>query len=240
MHFYPTGQFSFFQQLQPLVPEIVREGRKVLQNMEWMAFAQPGLFRNDPLLQQGSRARFMLTLAGYPLLANQRRCPSASSALLQVPGLVSAGYYLLGPNSHIKPHHGAREQFLRVHLGVVIPAGCAIRVEQETRPWVEGEFLVFDDAYEHEAWNQSSSYRCVFHFDFFHGVAEEEQAGRLQDLGRRVVEAAPHYHAQFLAAEVQAPEEQLQSMRATSQSISPAGLTALKNSIDGYGLYLGY
>lgn len=35
----------------------------------------------------------------------------------------------------------------------------------ETRPWREGEVVVFDDSIEHEAWNLSTELRAVLIFD---------------------------------------------------------------------------
>lgn len=39
---------------------------------------------------------------------------------------------------------------LRIHMGVVVPPGCRIRVADEWHTWREGECLVFDESFEHE------------------------------------------------------------------------------------------
>ena len=44
---------------------------------------------------------------------------------------------------------------------------CALRVGNETRPWREGELVVFDDSIEHEAWNLSKKLRVVLLFDIW-------------------------------------------------------------------------
>ena len=36
----------------------------------------------------------------------------------------------------------------------------------ETRHWREGEVLIFDDAYDHEAWNDTDQVRVVLFLDF--------------------------------------------------------------------------
>ena len=56
---------------------------------------------------------------------------------------------------------------LRCHLPLIVPAGnkCAIRVGDETREWKEGELMIFDDSFEHEAWNRSDEMRVVLMFD---------------------------------------------------------------------------
>jgi aspartyl/asparaginyl beta-hydroxylase (cupin superfamily) len=50
---------------------------------------------------------------------------------------------------------------LRAHLGLVIPKDCNIRVGEETHTWEEGKMLIFDDSYDHEAWNDSDEDRFV-------------------------------------------------------------------------------
>ena len=58
---------------------------------------------------------------------------------------------------------------LRLHLGLIVPEPhdqLGIRVETDVRHWEEGRVLIFDDAYEHEAWNRSDRVRVVLFVDF--------------------------------------------------------------------------
>jgi hypothetical protein len=67
------------------------------------------------------------------------------------------------------PHRGYEGYagyVLRLHLGLEIPDECGLRVDGETRTWREGECLVFDDSFEHEAWNGSRLPRTVLLIDF--------------------------------------------------------------------------
>jgi beta-hydroxylase len=41
-----------------------------------------------------------------------------------------------------------------------------IRVGNEICHWDEGRALIFDDAYDHEAWNESNKLRVVLFVDF--------------------------------------------------------------------------
>ena len=70
------------------------------------------------------------------------------------------------PGTHIAPHSGWAENEFRLHLGLVVPDRCRLRVANETRPWQEGKCLIFDDTVEHEAWNDSSSIRGNLMVDF--------------------------------------------------------------------------
>jgi len=80
--------------------------------------------------------------------------------LRAVPGLTTAFFSILGPGKHLPPHHGPYRGVLRHHLAVIIPepaSSCGIRVGSQVRHWQQGRSLVFDDTYEHEAWNDTDT-----------------------------------------------------------------------------------
>jgi aspartate beta-hydroxylase len=73
------------------------------------------------------------------------------------------------PGTHIHAHRGPTNLRLRCHLGIAIPDGeCALRVADETRRWREGGCLLFDDSFEHEAWNHTGEDRIVLIVDLWH------------------------------------------------------------------------
>ncbi|KAH8063732.1 peptide-aspartate beta-dioxygenase [Aureococcus anophagefferens] len=80
----------------------------------------------------------------------------------------SAYFSLLAPRTHIKRHCGPTNARLRLHLGLVVPDGCSIRVGDEVRTWVEGRCLLFDDSFEHEVWNDADEERLVLIVDVWH------------------------------------------------------------------------
>jgi aspartate beta-hydroxylase len=43
----------------------------------------------------------------------------------------------------------------------------------EVHAWIEGRTVVFDDTYEHEAWNRSDSTRVVLIFDLWNPYLTE-------------------------------------------------------------------
>lgn len=65
---------------------------------------------------------------------------------------------------------------LRCHLGIdPPPAGRGIKVGNIERTWEVGHSIVFDDSFEHEAWNSSSRRRVVLIIDFWHpGLSDDE------------------------------------------------------------------
>ena len=108
---------------------------------------------------------FTFRFFGIRHLRNSRLCHQSASVLNQIPGLISADFSYLPAQTKILPHVGFTKMVLRVHLGLIIPENCGIRVGDEERNWKEGQLLIFDDSFEHEAWNNSNSDRFVLMLD---------------------------------------------------------------------------
>jgi aspartyl/asparaginyl beta-hydroxylase (cupin superfamily) len=115
---------------------------------------------------------------------NARRCPRTMAALGKVP-LSDIGsrtpavlFSRLEPGAHIPPHCGMLNCRLICHLPLVVPEGCWFRVGNETRKWQEGELLIFDDSFEHEAMNPSGELRIILLFDVWRPeiTGEEREA----------------------------------------------------------------
>jgi aspartyl/asparaginyl beta-hydroxylase (cupin superfamily) len=84
---------------------------------------------------------------------------------------------LLKPGTHIQPHHGLLNTRLICHIPLIVPHNCAIRVGNETRSWREGEALIFDDSFEHEAWNKSNETRVILLFEIWRPeISPDERA----------------------------------------------------------------
>jgi aspartyl/asparaginyl beta-hydroxylase (cupin superfamily) len=98
----------------------------------------------------------------------------AYGAIRTLAGLAYASRMRAG--THIQAHRGPTNLRVRCHLGILIPEGdCAIRVGDETRHWQEGRCLVFDDHFEHKAWNRTREDRIVLIVDLWHpGLASTE------------------------------------------------------------------
>ncbi|CAH6777311.1 Asph [Phodopus roborovskii] len=85
-------------------------------------------------------------------------------------------YSIMHPGTHVWPHTGPTNCRLRMHLGLVIPKeGCKIRCANETRTWEEGKVLIFDDSFEHEVWQDASSFRLIFIVDVWHPELTPQQ-----------------------------------------------------------------
>ena len=110
-------------------------------------------------------------LCGYGIKSEEaiRQCPQTWRILQKIPGMKSAMFSIFEPGKHLPPHRGPYNGVLRFHLGLIVPDEpdkIAIRVADTLCHWQEGKALIFDDAYEHEAWNHSDKVRVVLFVDF--------------------------------------------------------------------------
>jgi aspartate beta-hydroxylase len=85
--------------------------------------------------------------------------------------------------THIAAHRGPTNLRLRCHFAIKVPDGdCAIRVGTETRGWEEGRCLVFNDFFEHEAWNHTHQERIVLIIDLWHPALSATEVSLLEGL----------------------------------------------------------
>jgi aspartyl/asparaginyl beta-hydroxylase (cupin superfamily) len=131
--------------------------------------AQQGHFHKEVNNEGKWNVFYLQTLGPRTAKAAKLLCPITTSLLASIPdGIGRAWFSALLPDGYIKPHFGNTNTRLRLHLGLIVPPGCSIRVDKEERPWANGEFLLLDDSYEHEVWNRSTSTRWILLMDLWH------------------------------------------------------------------------
>ena len=115
---------------------------------------------------------------------NCASCPVTDRALQALPlgHLQEHGpevlFSVFTPGTHLLPHRGVTNTRVVAHLPLIVPADCALNVGGELHVWQPGKVVVFDDTYEHEAWNRSQQIRVVLIFDVWHpALTEAERAG---------------------------------------------------------------
>jgi aspartyl/asparaginyl beta-hydroxylase (cupin superfamily) len=112
---------------------------------------------------------FLLAAYGFRSANNIKQCPETWRICQKIPGLITVMFSIMEPGKHLPPHRGPYNGVLRLHLGLIVPEPreqLGIRVEKDIYRWREGEAVIFDDAYEHEAWNHTSQTRVVLFVDF--------------------------------------------------------------------------
>ena len=123
--------------------------------------------------------------------ANHARCPRTSALLesielcriaRQAPEIC---FSLIRPQSSILPHHGVTNIRLVFHLPLIVPSDCALSVGGIEHRWREGEPILFDDTFQHEAWNRSDQPRLILLMDCWNPHLTEVE----KEAVRHVVEA---------------------------------------------------
>jgi aspartate beta-hydroxylase len=174
--FFERSEFSWVDGLEARTAEIREELKGLLAD----AATFTPYVQSDPSLPPSvygdlsdnpDWSAHYLIKEGQVMEAAAARCPRTMAALAEVPLSQAAGrtpsvlFSLLRPGARIPPHHGQFNTRLICHLPLIVPPGCALRVGAETRAWVEGQTLIFDDSIEHEAWNTSGRLRVVLLFE---------------------------------------------------------------------------
>ena len=140
---------------------------------------------NNPLLDKPDWGAAWVLKDGAVAEGMATACPATLAALAHAPQPVIpnraplALFSRLKPGTHIAPHHGLLNTRLICHLPLIVPDGCALRVGAETRQWHHGKLTIFDDSFEHEAWNRGTSDRTVLLFEIWRPDLTGEERDQL-------------------------------------------------------------
>lgn len=166
---YDNATFPWVAEVETHWPDIRRELESVLERQSELPTFQD-ISSDVKTISTDSRWKtFFLVGFGVASERNKERCPRTWQAVRDIPGLKTAMFSIFEPGKHLPAHRGPYNGVLRLHLGLIVPEvsdRLAIRVDQQVCNWKEGRALVFDDAYEHEAWNHTEQTRVVLFIDF--------------------------------------------------------------------------
>ena len=166
--FVPISTFDWIPRLEDSWKTIrgeldeVLTWRDDLPNFQDISLDQASITNDD-----GWKTFFFFAY-GFKSSANCDRCPETSALLESVPGMTTAFFSILSPGKHIGAHRGPWRGVLRYHLALKVPepaSSAGISVGGETAHWEEGRSLLFDDGYEHFAWNDTDGVRVVLFAD---------------------------------------------------------------------------
>jgi len=167
--FFEESDFQWVKDVEADYSQIRAELEKVLEKSDSIPNFQDVSTAQKYLTKGDDWKTFMLYAYGHRIADNCAHCPNTEAALAKIPHMRSAMFSILKPGKHIPPHRGPYNGVLRYQLGLIIPGEegqCRIRVGETVRNWAEGKSLVFDDAYNHEAWNESDGVRVILFVDF--------------------------------------------------------------------------
>lgn len=164
--FYDCNTFEFLSPLRDSIELIIKELealRSVNVPTSWLETFPSYVQSEHPKAWDVFTFKFF----GMNHLQNQALCPITSNLIHSIPELISCDFSRMKPHTTITPHKGYSRMILRGHLPLIVPKGtdCAIRVGTEIKYHQTGKMLIFDDSYEHSAWNHSTEDRIVLMFD---------------------------------------------------------------------------
>jgi aspartate beta-hydroxylase len=139
---------------------------------------------------------YFLWNQGTPEPAHIARCPRTVEALSHVPRCEVANraptvfFSILDPGTKIPPHHGVTNTRTTVHLPLIVPPDCGLRVGSTSRQVEAGRAWAFDDTIEHEAWNNSDAPRAILIFDIWNPFLNEAE----RDMVRAATEVVGTYY----------------------------------------------
>lgn len=111
--------------------------------------------------------RFYLKWYGAPLPSARALCPRTTALVESIPEVNAALFALLPPGGKLGAHRDPFAGSLRYHLGLVTPNSdaCRILVDGEPYAWRDGEAVVFDETFIHEAVNRTDTTRIILFCD---------------------------------------------------------------------------
>jgi beta-hydroxylase len=167
--FFEPADFPWTSRVEQGWPQIRAELDRVLEDREALPNFQDISVDQASITNDDNWKTYFLYGYGFKSDANCARCPETARLCAEIPGMKTAFFSILSPQKHIEAHRGPYKGVLRYHLGLRIPEpheGCRIRVENDVRHWSDGDSLIFDDTYDHEAWNETDEVRVVLFVDF--------------------------------------------------------------------------
>ncbi len=154
--------------------EILRDNWKVMRE-EALALAEKGAIKkSDELNDAGFNSffrtgwtRFYLKWYGDPLPSALRDCPKTIDLLAKVPGVKAAMFAQLPSGGKLSAHRDPFAGSLRYHLGLSTPNDddCFILVDGHKYVWGDGDDILFDETFIHEAHNNTEQNRIILFCD---------------------------------------------------------------------------
>lgn len=172
---FDDALFPWFEQLENNYAAIRAESEQVLfQQSALSPFLT--LSESDKVSdylggQQPNWDAYFFYRHGEKFNEHHAACPNTSAALEALPLVRIDGhapeicFSVLTPGTHILPHYGTSNIRSVVHLPLIVPENCALKVLDRLIPGKTGKCLAFDDTFLHEAWNRGQDTRVILLMD---------------------------------------------------------------------------
>jgi len=166
---YDNADFPWAAEIESEWGLIRRELDRVLPRTDELPNIQEITLDAASITRDSGWKVFLLVAYGIKSKPNIELCPETWRIVKRIPGLKTAMFSVFQPGKRLPPHRGPYNGVLRLHLGLLVPEhdnNLGIRIGTELHGWKEGSVLIFDDAFEHEAWNETDQPRVVLFVDF--------------------------------------------------------------------------
>jgi aspartate beta-hydroxylase len=153
--------------------DIRAEAAEVAKKLDMVPRFHEIMREQSPISSPGERAwrMFIVKAYGVEVPAKAALCPTLARLASAAPEVLSASFSFLEPGGHIPPHRGPFRGVLRFYMALSMPVrsdgrpGAVLKIAGVEHRLTEGEYLLWDDTFEHEVWNESDGLRCVLLLD---------------------------------------------------------------------------
>lgn len=110
---------------------------------------------------------------GHDIEKNMQKCPTLAKLLRQHPNVTAANISIIDPRKTIPAHKGPFKGIVRFSLGLCVPntetnePGVVLTLDGKDYRTGEGDWLLWDDTYEHAVRNETDEHRIVLLLDVF-------------------------------------------------------------------------
>jgi aspartate beta-hydroxylase len=134
---------------------------------------------------------FVLKAYGVEHPQNMARCPTLARTVAASPDVLSASLSFMESGKHVPPHRGPFRGVIRFYMGLSVPRGsdgrpaALLKIDGEEYRVGDGEWLLWDDTFSHEALNAGDDIRSVLLLD----VARRSMPADMRLLSSAVIAA---------------------------------------------------
>jgi ornithine lipid ester-linked acyl 2-hydroxylase len=167
--FYSLEKFHWVKSVEAHYSEILSELNNLLNSENKIHDFSKLSEEQKRIVKPEKWKSFILYAYGNFVYDNCNLCPNTTKTVRSIQGMKTAMFSVFEPGTHLLPHRGPYNGLLRYHLALMVPENynqCGIKLNNKTYHWKKGESIIFDDTYEHEAWNYSQEKRVVLFVDF--------------------------------------------------------------------------
>jgi aspartate beta-hydroxylase len=167
--------FSWFEQLENSYAAICKEAENIVDQKNGLKpFLELTDDANTSDYLGGEKPNwdaYFFYRHGEKFESHHLQCPATSAALEALPLVRIAEhapeicFSMLSPDTHILPHYGTSNIRCVVHLPLIVPDHCALKVLDPVIEGKAGKCFAFDDTFLHEAWNRSEHPRTILLMD---------------------------------------------------------------------------